>query len=121
MFGGLDVQRDHFRRKPGGKFNSLAGDVAPAIDGNDDNGRLAETCRATGTLHAVSMFYGVVVAADRGEENNCQRNEEQRDPCAFHEFRNQHDHDGDASDERAEPIDQRALQPMRPAILSASA
>ena len=36
-------------------------------------------------------------------------------------FRNQHDDDGDAGDERAEPVDECALQPMRTAILSASA
>ena len=45
-----------------------------------------------------------------------QRNEEQRDPGAFGEFRDQHDDDGDAGDERAEPVDQRALHPVRAAI-----
>src|SRR2546425_875813 len=113
---GLDVQGDHFRRKPGGKFNSLAGDVAPAVDGNDGNGRLAETCSVDGNLASGENLQGVVVAADSGEKNNRQGNEEQRDPGAFNEFRNQHDDDGDAGDERADAIDERALPPMRTAI-----
>ncbi len=102
--------------KPGGKFNSLAGDVAPAVDGNDDNGRLAEACRVDGNLARGEHLYGVVVAAHGDEESNRQRNEQKRNPGAFHEFRNQHDDDGDAGDERAEPVDECALQPMRTAI-----
>ena len=34
MLGGLHVQRDHLRRKPRSKFNSLPRDVAPAVDRN---------------------------------------------------------------------------------------
>ena len=45
MLRGFDVQGDHFRGKPGSKFNSLAGDVAPVVDGNHRDGMLAETCR----------------------------------------------------------------------------
>ena len=62
---GLDVQGDHFRGKPGSKFNSLAGDVAPAVDGNDRNGVLAETCRVDGNLAGSEQLHGVVVAADQ--------------------------------------------------------
>src|SRR5258708_29497520 len=75
MLVGLDVQGDHFRGKPGSKFNSLARDVAPAVDGNDRNGMLAETCCVDGNLAGGEQFHGVVVAADQGEENNCQRTE----------------------------------------------
>ena len=70
----------------------------------------------TGNLARGEHPDGVVVAADRDEENDRQGNEEQRDPRAFDEFRNQHHDDGDAGDERAESIDQRALQPVRAAI-----
>ena len=62
-----------------GKFNSLAGNVAPAVDRNHRDRRLAETCRVDGNLQLVSISR-VVVAADHGEENNRQRNEEQRNP-----------------------------------------
>ena len=40
-----------------------------------------------------------------------------RDPRAFHEFCDQHDAGRDAGDEGAEAVDERALQPMRAAIL----
>jgi hypothetical protein len=70
MFGGLDVQGDHFRRKPGSEFNSLAGDVAPTIDGNEGNGMLAETRCVDGNLAGSEHFHRVVVAPDNGEENN---------------------------------------------------
>src|SRR5207245_3100357 len=83
---------------------------------DDGNGRLAETCSVDGNLAGGEDLQGMVVAADSGEENNRQGNEEQRDPGAFSEFRNQHDDDGDAGDERADPIDERALPPMRTAI-----
>src|SRR5260370_32504484 len=71
MLVGLDVQGDHFRGKPGSKFNSLAGDVAPAGDGNDPNGMLAETCRVDRNLAGCKQFHGVVVTAAKGAENNC--------------------------------------------------
>ena len=118
MLVGLDVQGDHFRRKPGGKFDSLAGDVAPAVDGNDGNGMLAETGRVDGNPASGEHFHGVVVAAHNGEENNRQGNEDQGNPSALHKFRNQNDGDRDAGDERAEPIDECALQPIRTAIFS---
>src|SRR6202163_2035726 len=102
MLVGLDVQGDHVRGNPGSKFNSLAGDVAPAVDGNNRNRMLAETCRIDGNLAGGEQFHGVVVAADKGEENNCQRNEKQRNPSAFYEFRNQHDARGDAGDQGTE-------------------
>ena len=70
MLAGINVQGDHFWGKPGGKFNSLARDVAPAVDGNDHNGMLAETYRVDGNLAAGERFHGVVVAADNGEQNN---------------------------------------------------
>src|SRR5579872_2390266 len=70
VLAGLDVQGYRFRGKPGGKFNSLAGDVAPAVDGDDDNGRLAETCRVDRNLARGQHPYRVVVAAHSDEENN---------------------------------------------------
>ena len=88
---GLDVQGDYFRGKPGSKFNSLAGDVAPTVDGNNYNRRLAETCRVDGNPARGEDHYGVVVAADSSEQNNRQGNEKQRNPGALSEFRNQHD------------------------------
>ena len=57
------------------------------------------------------------MAADDREEKDGYGNEEQRNPRAFHEFRDQHDRRGDAGDERAESVDQRALHPARTAIL----
>ena len=57
------------------------------------------------------------MAADEGEENNCQRNEKQSNPGAFHEFRDQHDARGDAGDEGAKAIHECALQPIGTAIL----
>jgi hypothetical protein len=76
MLVGFDVQGDHFRGKPDGKFNSLAGEVAPVVDGNDRNGMLAQTSRVDGNLAGCEQFHGVVVAADKCEENNCPGNEE---------------------------------------------
>ncbi len=116
MFSRVDVQRDHFRRKPGGKFDSLTSGVTPAVDWNDDNGRLAETCRSDRNAACREPVYGVVVTAHSGEETNCQRNEEDRNPGAFNEFCDQHDNDGNTSYERAESIDQCTLQPMGSAI-----
>src|SRR3989442_9016870 len=75
---GLDVQGDHFRRKPGGKFNSLAGDVAPAVDGNDGNGRLAETCSVGGNLASGENLQEVVRAARTGVKNHRQSEENAR-------------------------------------------
>ena len=113
MLVGLYVQGDHLWGKPGGKFNSLAGDVAPAVDGDDRNGMLVETCRIDRNLASGEHFHRVVVAADNDEENNRHGNEKQRDPGAFHEFRDQHYDGGDARDERTEPVHECALQPIR--------
>ena len=113
---GLNVQRDHFRGKPGSKFNSLPRDVAPPVDGDDRYRVLAETCRVDRNLAGGEHLHGVVVAADHDEENNRDRDEKQRNPSAFCEFRNQDDDGGDPGDERAQPIDECALQPMWAAI-----
>src|SRR5580704_15157677 len=73
---GLDVQGDHFRGKPGSKFDSLAGDVAPAVDGNDRNGVLTETNCVDWNLASGEYFHRVVVAAHKGEKNNRQWDKE---------------------------------------------
>src|ERR1700691_2649867 len=117
MLAWFNVQGDHFRGKPGRKFNSLAGNVAPAVDGNHCDGMLAETCRVDGNPAAGEYFHVVVVAADDGEEKDRQGNKKQGDPCAFQEFRNQHDARGRAGDEGAKSIHECALQPVRTAIL----
>lgn len=49
-------QSDHFRRKPCSKFNFLASDPAPAVDGNDRNGVLAKACCVEPNLQVVSSF-----------------------------------------------------------------
>src|SRR5271157_2502051 len=117
VLGELDVQGDDFRGKPGGKFNSLAGDIAPAVDGNDRNRRLAETCHVDGILAGGKHLDRMVVSTYEDEDNNNQRNEEQRNPCALNELCNQHDNDGDAGDETAQPIDEYLPLPMRTVIL----
>src|SRR5271166_4337807 len=58
----------------------------------------------------------MVVAPHHGEQNNGQGNEEQRNPGAFHEFRDQNHNCRDTRHERAQPVDQCALQPMRTAV-----
>ena len=116
MFVGFYMQRDHFRRKPGGKFNSLTGNVAPVVDGDDRDRMLAETGRVDGYLAVGEHLHVVVVAADDGKENDGQGNEEQRDPGAFREFRDQHDDRGRTGDDSAESVDQSALHPVRTAI-----
>src|SRR5271157_150014 len=83
VLGQLDVQGDHFRGKPGGKFNSLASDVAPAVDGNDCNRRLAEACDVDGNLAGGEHLNRVVVAADKDEQNDRQRDEKQSNPRAL--------------------------------------
>jgi hypothetical protein len=60
MLVGLDVQGDHFRGKPGGQLNSLAGNVAPAVDRNYRDGMLTETGRVDGDLARGQHFHGVV-------------------------------------------------------------
>src|SRR5271157_1599250 len=116
VLGGLDVQGDYFAGKPGGKFNALARDVAPAINGNNGDGRLAESCRIDGNPAIGEELHRVVVAADNGEENNRQRNEQQRNPGALTELRNQHNDDGDSRDQRAQPVDERAPHPAGTAL-----
>src|SRR4029077_2854427 len=67
VLGGIDMQRDYFRRKPRGKFNPLARDDTPAVDRDDGNGLLTETCRVHGNLAGGQGLYEVIVAADRSE------------------------------------------------------
>ena len=43
MLVGLHVQGDDFGGESRGKFDALAGDVAPVVDRDDCNGMLAET------------------------------------------------------------------------------
>src|ERR1700738_4511629 len=69
---GLDVQGDYLRRKPGSKFNSLSGDGVPAVERDDRDWMLAETCCVDGNLAGGEQCHAVVVAANKGEENNCQ-------------------------------------------------
>src|SRR5580700_9506817 len=116
VLGGFDVYCDHFRRKPGGELNSLAGDIAPSVDGNHGNRRLTGTSRVDGNPARGEDPYGVVVTPDNDEEKNRQRNEKKRDPGAINELRNQHDDHGDGGYERAQPIDERTPHPMRTAI-----
>ena len=77
------MQGDDLRRKPGSKFDSLAGDVAPAVDGNDRNGVLTETNCVDGNL-----------ASGEYEQGN---------PSALYKFRNQNDDSRDASDDCTAP------------------
>src|SRR3984893_3851007 len=60
MLVGFDVQGDYLRGKPCSKFNSLAGDVAPAVNGDDRNRMLAETCRVNGNFGGGEQPHGVV-------------------------------------------------------------
>src|ERR1700724_778738 len=80
---GLDVQGDYFRGKPGSKFNSLAGDGAPAVDRDDRDWMLVEARRVHGILAAGEHLHGVVVTANKREEDNGQGNEKERDPGPF--------------------------------------
>ena len=58
----------------------------------------------TGNLQLVSTLHVVVMAANDGEKNNRQGNEQQRDPGALHEFCHQHHDGGDTGNQRAEPL-----------------
>src|SRR5208283_2202834 len=98
VFGGLDVQGDYFGGKPGGEFDALSGDVAPPIDGNNRDGRLAESCGIDGNPATGQEFDVVVMAADEGEEKNRCGNEEQCNPGAIDEFRDENNDDGDSGD-----------------------
>ena len=70
VLGERNVQGDDFRGEPGCKFNSLAGDSAPAVDDDNGNGRLAETCNVNRVLASREHPDRVVVAADKHEDNN---------------------------------------------------
>src|ERR1019366_9406780 len=87
VLGGRNVQRDDFRGEPGSKFNSLTGDIAPAVDDNDRDGRLAETRHVNRILAGREQPDHVVVAADKNEDDNRQRNDQQSNPCALQELR----------------------------------
>src|SRR5208283_4975078 len=86
VLGERNVQGDDFRGEPGGKFNSLAGDTAPAVDDDDGNGRSVETCHVNWVPASRERPDRVVVAADKHEDDNRQRNEQQRNPCALQEL-----------------------------------
>ena len=92
------MQGDYFPGKPGGKFNPLPGDVAPAVHGHNRDGSLAEAIRVDGNEAVGEDLHRVVVAADHGEKNNRQRDEEQGNPGALCELRDQHNDDGDSGD-----------------------
>src|SRR6202050_502052 len=83
MLAGIHVQGNYFRRKPGGKLDALAGDIAPAVDHNHRDGRLVEPCRVDGKLAAGEDFYRVIVPADKGKESEGQWTKEEGSPCAF--------------------------------------
>jgi len=86
VLGERNVQGDDFRGEPGGKFNSLAGDSAPAVDDDNGNGRLAETCHVNRVLASREHPDRVVVAADKHEDNNREWNEKQRNPRTLQEL-----------------------------------
>src|SRR5258707_4035297 len=50
VLGRVDMQGEDVRGKPEGKLNSLASDVAPAVDGNNGDGRLAGIRQGDGNL-----------------------------------------------------------------------
>jgi len=85
MFVGLHVDADDFLADFGGKFEPLFGNAAPAIDGDNGDGRLGvpglhrhDARRA----HA----NGVIVPPHEAKEHDQQRNKKERDPGALREF-----------------------------------
>src|SRR6266705_1155554 len=116
MIAGLDVDGDDFRGKPRGKFERLLGDLAPVLDGNDDDGRRAVLRGDHRGGAARSDADHVVVTANEAEKEDEQGNKNDSDPGAFGKFRDQDHDDGDAGNKSSKSIYQSALHPMRAAI-----
>src|SRR5260370_7445074 len=73
MIAGLDVDGDDFRREPRGKFERFLGDLAPVLNGKDDDGRRAvvrgDHSRAAARRHAAH----VALAAHQAEDDTAQK------------------------------------------------
>ena len=116
LLGGVHVESDHIGRETRSEFNALAGDVAPAIDGDDGDGRVAEAGGVNGNHASGAHFHGVVVAANPDEKCNCKGNEEKGDPGALGEFGDQDNENGDAGYKSAQAVDEGAAKPVWAAI-----
>ncbi len=83
----LDVKGNNLRRKPRSEFQRLFADAAPAVDGHNHDG-MAPMLRGNDCIGAGGGDHdGVIMTPHSVEEKYQQRNKEQRDPCAFREFR----------------------------------
>ena len=65
LFRGIDMEGDHFRREPGGEFDTLAHDVAPAVDGDDDDRILVQVFKLHRDTATGEQADGVIVAPHR--------------------------------------------------------
>src|ERR1700674_852685 len=118
MPNGLHVDRYDFPRGPRRKFEPLFADAAPAIHGNDRDGRRLQGGRYYWRAAGGGYSHGVIVPPDRAEKHDQERDKEQGDPGAFNKLRKQHHDDGDTRYASAQAIHQRAFPPVRTAIFS---
>ena len=116
MFFVLDVNGNNLRGNAGSELEGLLGDAVPAIDGNDDERRGFAICGNDGGDTARGQGDLVIVKAYVAEKENQERNEDDGEIRAVLELRDENNENGDARDERAESVDEDALDPVRVAM-----
>ena len=121
VFVGLDVDGDHFGGKARGEFETVARYLTVVVDRNDGDRLGGVALRNHRDGAARDRGNGMIVPPHSGENGDQHRNEKEGDPGAFDEFCNEDDEDGDAGDEAAESVDERAFQPIVGRVSSASA
>src|ERR1700752_5054675 len=109
MLARFVVNGNNFSRDAGSNFQSLFGGEAPAVDGNDGDGLRSMLGGLYRGRTGNGDRDGVIMAANHVEKYDEHGNEDDSDPCAFREFRQQNDDHGDAGDKSTEAVDADAF------------
>src|ERR1700730_6497337 len=86
----FNVRDTLFRGDLGCELYGLFGNTIPRVHGNDRDGILFVVGGLSRFLALGGGGYCLVVMSDAVKEENQQWDEDDRDPCAFREFRDEH-------------------------------
>ena len=117
MFAKLDMDCKNVGRNARSKFQGALGDAAPAVHGDNRDGRLAVIGGRNGFGAGRRNRDGVIVMTYFAENQDEQRYENDCDPCPIDEFGNEYDQDGNSRDNAAKSVHERTFKPVVTAVL----
>src|SRR6266446_9700935 len=101
MIAWLDVNGDNFRGKARGIFERLLGNLAPMLDGHDNDGPRCFVGGDGGSGAARGNADHVIVTAHATEKEDEQGDEDDGDPGTFGKFRDENNDDRDSGNKSA--------------------